>query len=338
MREILWATCYNRPMMLLIDWKTAISFEDGRQRLRKAYLSFEEWELIKEIEALGLPVPSQNDIEGHMFDKSVVFEWSHVRVFHDATLKEILQRFVKPQPRSLHRTFTTAGCRTGLSKKESGGISSGGLGKSSGSGKSSCVGSPQGADLESSTGDKSKDSSDKKASRWKKDPENERASGASERMPTVSSTYIQSDITRKQTHLLSPRAGKEFHVYTSRHNPGAYELMSEMKDARKLSALKVSSQPSEMEACEQMILYLRVDTWTARSAMALANEVRAALIHRIPLLLANEDKGEDEEERGGATFEKIIASTPSTLLGMGIYSKISIPMKGQGQGQGQGQG
>jgi len=293
MREILWATCYRRPIMLLINERrkyAGISLEDGRALLQKAYISFADWGLFDELESRGQSIPSLADIETAMFDKGRVFEWSHVRLFHDAMLQKMLQPFVQPRLRPAHRALTSKSLTSNLTSFCG----------------SKCV--------QTSSGDST--------------PGMEAEPITSLGSDKRAATFMEGDLTRKQTPLPPPRAGMRFHVYASLHDPGACELMDEVKASRRLSALKVSSQVAEMHECEQMVLLLRTDTWTARSAMALAREVRQALLCRIPLLLTNEDTGEDDEERKGASFEKIIASTPISLLSMGIYSKISIPLKG----------
>ena len=297
MREILWATCYRRPIMLLIDERRkygGISLEDGRALLQEAYISFADWGLFDELETRGQSVPSLAEVEAAMFDKGRVFEWSHVRLFHDAMLQKMLQPFVRLRP--VHRALTSKSLTSKILTSKSPTSFCGSKSVQT----SSCDFTP-GVEAEPIT----RPGSDKRAA-----------------------TFMEGDLTRKQTPLPPPRAGMRFHVYASLHDPGACELMDEVKASRRLSALKVSSQVAEMHECEQMVLLLRTDTWTARSAMALAREVQQALLCRIPLLLTNEDTGEDAEERHGASFEKIIASTPISLLGMGIYSKISIPLKG----------
>lgn len=146
-------------------------------------------------------------------------------------------------------------------------------------------------------------------------------------------TYYKSQITHSlhKTPLPAPRFGRKFHVYCSKNNPGARELMQELQGLRHSAALKVTTDESEIEECEQVLVYLRNDTWTSpETSMAFSTEL-CSVVSSVPLLLAHEDAGLDQEERGGSLFEHIISSTPMGLRFAKIYSDISVPLKGGSQ-------
>ena len=139
--------------------------------------------------------------------------------------------------------------------------------------------------------------------------------------------YVESDIERKPCKLNPPSHEYHYHVYCSPLNPGARQLLIELQEAHKSFArLKLTTDVTEMGACEQMLVYLRGDTWSRNEDFA--DEVVEAMRHNMPLLLVYEQTGIGQAERFGVTFEVIIAQTPRRLLRAQIYSKIAVPLKG----------
>jgi len=179
------------------------------------------------------------------------------------------------------------------------------------------------------------------------------SSNMAEESGVACATYTASDIERKPTRLQPPLKGTLFHVYCSPLNPGARELLSELREERHLDKLKLTTdvrmaahggarqnaarslhtrrtastdavrragpgarrpmycaQVTDMRYCEQMLLYLRDDTWNHGNSESLAEEVMRARRLHMPLLLVHEQIGLGQEARRGVAFEAIIASTP----------------------------
>lgn len=136
------------------------------------------------------------------------------------------------------------------------------------------------------------------------------SSNMAEESGVACATYTASDIERKPTRLQPPLKGTLFHVYCSPLNPGARELLSELREERHLDKLKLTTDVTDMRYCEQMLLYLRDDTWNHGNSESLAEEVMRARRLHMPLLLVHEQIGLGQEARRGVAFEAIIASTP----------------------------
>jgi len=149
--------------------------------------------------------------------------------------------------------------------------------------------------------------------------------------------YIQGEIVhKKQETLGEPRNGRAYHVYCSANNIGAKELMAEVQQDRSpaLNALVVTSNASQMQLCECMLVYLNSKTWSSGSLSSdLAIEVEAAMKRKVRLLLAHEMPGGfHQAERFGCAFEEMFArenGTPAHLIKAGIYAQIAVPLKGQ---------
>ena len=131
----------------------------------------------------------------------------------------------------------------------------------------------------------------------------------------------------------APAAGESL----SRSPAAAESSGSFARSRRKLrepTSLLASTQLDDLPRCEQMLIYLRGDTWVSgeRSA-AFAQEVRRAMDADIPLLLAHEMPGlGGQHARDGIDFGSFFSSergaTPADLLLRGCYSKIAVPLKG----------
>jgi len=88
---------------------------------------------------------------------------------------------------------------------------------------------------------------------------------------------------------------------------------------RKLSI--TSLLPSQ--AASQMLLYLDHNTFVGEAGIALAMEVRQALLVGLPILLAHEN--DQQNGRVGCEFSRFFLTTPEDLVSSGVYRKIATP-------------
>ena len=131
---------------------------------------------------------------------------------------------------------------------------------------------------------------------------------------------------------LAPPA-RRHHVWISQHNPGAREVLDELKWAGGYEGkLLVTDEPAQLAEADHVLLYLSLATWRrdddddgARKS-ALAEEVGEALQQGRKLLLVHEM----DEERGGVfQFGHFFGAdqTPPELLQLKIYAEVAVPMK-----------
>ena len=181
-------------------------------------------------------------------------------------------------------------------------------------------------------------------------------------------TYVQAELVMTEKPLLPTLSEGHFQCYCSPNNPGAWELMQELKDKHDFNVLCTSdverslnrgtnttrsaplsscpfifmcltkslhSRPSHsITLCEHMVVYLTGQTWTRADGSELfATEVRRAMGEGVHLLLVHEMPGFGRQvERLGVDFGSFFASpdgaTPLDLIKAGIYGQIAIPLKG----------
>ena len=169
-------------------------------------------------------------------------------------------------------------------------------------------------------------------------------------------TYVQGEIVSQPMPALPPpRHRSQFHVYCSPNNAGAADVVMELgaalskqsgtariKRSRSMgepSYLKqdeerqvvcVTEEPTQLERCECMLVYLNAWTWTRDQTSAqFAEEVLRAMALSKRLVLAHEMIGVGgSEARGGCEFSTFFATTPAELLRAGIYDKIAVALKG----------
>lgn len=108
--------------------------------------------------------------------------------------------------------------------------------------------------------------------------------------------------------------------------PGNYAL-------RGLVAVETTREPSELAACDHMLLCLNGLTWTSGAASeALAGEVARAMRCGVNVLLVHEMPGVGQEGRHAVEFASFFScddgATPAHLLKAGIYAAIAVPLKG----------
>ena len=141
--------------------------------------------------------------------------------------------------------------------------------------------------------------------------------------------YLPGELGSGRRPPLAPPSGR-FHVWCSRHNPGAFELLDELKSFGGWEGkLLVTDEPAQMQEADQLLLLLNRATWADDARrVALTAEVRGALMRtpRRPLLLVHET---DEGRGGVAAFSHFFGPnvTPPELLQLKVYAEIAVPMK-----------
>ena len=129
--------------------------------------------------------------------------------------------------------------------------------------------------------------------------------------------------------IAPPSSGRQFHVWCSRHNPGALEVINELVSAGGYRGrLLITHEPSRMAEANHLLLYLSLSTWKddGPRKTELTAEIKKALQAGRTLLLLHET----DEERGGVQqFGHFFGAdqTPGELLGLKIYAEIAIGMK-----------
>lgn len=129
--------------------------------------------------------------------------------------------------------------------------------------------------------------------------------------------------------LTPPRDGKQFHCFCSLDNAGARALLTEVvSEMRFGKSLMVCDVATQLTACEFMLVYLTRDTWgDSITQKALEEQVLTALQGHVPILLAHEEMGADEEARRAVKFEHLIETTPAPLKKAGVYRTIAVPLR-----------
>ena len=147
------------------------------------------------------------------------------------------------------------------------------------------------------------------------------------------STYIAGAL-KTAGGLTMPALSQDhvFHVYISKHNPGAARLVREAVYAQECK-FRVSQMLDDLHSCAKMLIYLTDRTWTSgETSSAFAEEVAQAMDSDIPILLAHEMPGEQQEGRNATEFKNFFVcdegTTPAPLLKRGIYKTIAVALKG----------
>jgi len=173
---------------------------------------------------------------------------------------------------------------------------------------------------------------------------------------------LQREIVKET--MVFPAAKKSYHIYCSRKNTGALELLQEFAvsqgltleftpsgfapsrrrsktrmDRRKSkdvqnTVLHVTQDIEKLGECDFMLVYLTARTWTrADESSMFGVEVGRAMDADVPLLLAHEMIGVGSQAvRFGCEFASLFScddgATPPELLDRGIYAKIAVALKG----------
>lgn len=320
MRELLWTVCLRRPIIVVFDTSndgSVFSQDEAVRCLRGAAARFAE--MRPELEAwlldnglCDMQVPDLAELERALFGpQTLLLEWSAITAFQDVMLVKISELFVMPR-----RSKTSSMlARAGTSRLSDADTPSSPLTPST---KAEAAEEEEAALMMQRM---------YRGHHGRMHTPIKRQSSTRATLATTE-VFIESVIARKPTKLPPPRGGRQFHLFVSSHNPRAKELVEEMQCERQMSKLQWTSEEDEFWNCEQVLVYLNSDTWTAPSNMAFAEQLGAAMDRRVLLLLVHEAPGFDQEERKAGTFERLTASTPPALIGRSIYSRIAVPLKG----------
>lgn len=148
------------------------------------------------------------------------------------------------------------------------------------------------------------------------------------------SLYVQRELTlRASIKLKPPRHKKRYHVYVSRHNPGALQLLHEVARLPYFSGLKYTDDLEQAEQAEAFLLYLNALTWAPGPASsALTKETLRHIKKGVMLRLAHEApqslEGVSTGERHGIKFSRFFDMTPRQLIAAGVYTPIATRLKG----------
>ena len=142
-------------------------------------------------------------------------------------------------------------------------------------------------------------------------------------------------IYRKRMPLPAPRSTCKFHLFYSKYNLGAQQLIAELVDAFDFGEkLMATDDVDHVHLCEQALLLLDSRTWTSGlHSKSLAGEIQKALENGVHMLLVHERESFiNMEGRFGTRFESFITcaqgATPVNLLKRGIYKNVACPMMG----------
>ena len=144
--------------------------------------------------------------------------------------------------------------------------------------------------------------------------------------------YLKREVVREPVHLKQAAEGS-FHLYVSKYNEGASDLVSllskylrsatDAEDGKSraqghtgVAVLSVTSDPVKMKHADHFMCYLNARTHSSgNSTSALHAELEAALEAEMHILLVHETR----IEANGTTFKNIIDSTPQALQ----YDEVS---------------
>jgi hypothetical protein len=153
-------------------------------------------------------------------------------------------------------------------------------------------------------------------------------------------TYVEGEAAHQQQNtVIRARArgvqdaSPGVRVYISPLNPGAQELLDELRGTQ-LVAVVAISEVCELGTCDHMLLALNGKTWTRDDESALlAHEIVLAMRAGTNVLCVHEMPGlEQPSERHPVEFATFFAcesgATPAHLLKAGIYGSIAVPFKG----------
>ncbi len=146
----------------------------------------------------------------------------------------------------------------------------------------------------------------------------------------VQMAYMQGEVAecvRQSPIKMAPfKNGRRFHLYCSASCQGAADVGEELRSI--VPALKWTSSSEQLEACEQMLVYLTSATWTSGEASRIfAQEVCCAMRAGVRLMCAHETPGARlSDKRHSCTFSELLEWTPSHLLECkpGIYGAIAL--------------
>ena len=116
--------------------------------------------------------------------------------------------------------------------------------------------------------------------------------------------YLPSELrVSRHAAALAPPV-RTHHIWCSRHNPGALEVVNELKHAGGYEGrLLVTEEPGAMAEADHVLLYLSLATWAddGQRKTELTAEIRGALQAGRKLLLVHET----DENKGGAPLDRL---------------------------------
>ena len=322
MRELLRAVVTGKPVVTLMESEQkhgGLTEAEVKQQLHDASSPFEKkegekyhsmyamWELTDELTSWGYEMPTADTLYSALFKKEPI-EWNRIGTFQDVSMRLIAESILFPN-KQVAKLERMKSVRDG----DSSGALKGGLDK-----------------IMQGQGDKGK----RKPVGSKRDRSKKKLAGS--QGEDAQRTYLQDELTRLKPKLPKPRkysGRKSFHVYCSKHNSGALELMEEVEAQFDLK-IAWSERSTDLPACQQMLVYLNGLTWTSGAATdSFATEVARAMDAKIPLLLCHEMLGGGGQvERNGCAFDIFFSNpkgaTPVELMQKSIYSQIATPLKG----------
>ena len=330
-----------------------ISLAKAKAQLSTAHSQFAEWGLARELKMAaclgggragggggtdggGLRLPTSEEMQEAVFGKAtVVLEWSRFRSLQNALLIKIAEAFVKPPATkaswAAQNKARMSACRQTPHAELSASLGEASAGASE---RRETEAELSGASGDASFGRRRRSLCGRQSANGVMGAAHDVAGAAAGAMSGflasgASGVFALSDITREPLHLFPLVGEHQYHIYCSPLNEGADEVLREVIDLKRLdSELKVCRNPDDLAQCDQMLVYLRADTWSAPTAEGFAEEVLRAMRLRKAILLTYEDMGVDKDERKGAIIERLIASTPESLVNAELYSIIAVPLRG----------
>ena len=142
--------------------------------------------------------------------------------------------------------------------------------------------------------------------------------------------YVPGELCRAQLQWTK----KPPSIYVSPHNPGAREVGRELAAAfgdKGLSLVVTTpdyladdapapANAPKRHGATHMLLYLSTRTFLGAEGMLLADEVRRAVRHAMPIVMLHEN----DPAKDGTGFETVFRTTPEDLIDMGLYRKLAI--------------
>jgi len=150
------------------------------------------------------------------------------------------------------------------------------------------------------------------------------------------SLYMQRELAASSFALHSPRARRKHHLFCSQFNAGAWELAEDVGKSSaftpKSVALKVTSDATELSACEHMLLLLDKRTWTSGADTAhLVDHIHQAMRIGVPIVCVHEGPSVVGPERYDCDFNRMFDDdwTPAHLTRSptNLYKEIAVSLK-----------
>jgi len=376
MREILRAVVKRKPILAMLEperEKGGLTQDEIFREVHEADTTCEKagkwysskyvlWGLDAEVKDWGYHMPDGSDICNEVFESDPI-EWNRIGAFQDVTMRLVAHRllmcnvpdFHGSQNRSCSRRLSSFMLRSHGSRRQSRRSSSDSFGSvlanmSNESGKD-LFGRLQNRQGSLSSKSRRNSQSGRRQSSDRRCTSPRRSIGSpvfdtwGGQFGGVLSGEVVVQGERTSQSVVTTTPMRSFHVYCSRHNYGAKELMSELatyldidvstsaaadKTASTKTALHVASSLEHLSVCDHMLIYLTEQTWTRSESTVeqFVSEVKGAMDAGVHLLLAHEMLGLGQEDRFPCAFGDFFGCTPRDLLLRGIYNSIATALKG----------